>query len=634
MAGIDPTPPIKFTYKKLRTVAPQEIILDTTYEVIGNITTYNAPNWLKIIFLSKNGNLYSYRLTVDTAKAQNLAPGIYTVHPEFRFRAKIVFFVEKDVAIPCAVTLTVIDTIRLSLSPTVINFEYSVGGQVPGLNFLNVTTENSWSLVKDQSWITVNKTLGTGNTTVEIGANVAGLSVGNYSGTIQIDDGYDKKNVTVNLQVKGTNTSNDYLVFTPETIGVSVSHQEVVDIKKYFHLATSEASIIIVDVPWLVLDDENFAPGDNQSVGINVRNTESLDPGTYIGNVTAQSSFSSIKRQVLLTVNGVYLDGVEDNGFYFADDRKEVKMDSIIANSELILEYLTTVGNQLYPYTKKAPFFKGVGRSVLGGEAKNLIVPLDFTGDIITSVVKGADILNSRILAYDRIRNTTQQTLRRTYENVRVITGSSPKEDNWLTYMPKTIYSFPKGSIAFSFRADEPPENIQITGAVSANIAVEPIEGEVFTCFVNLSDYTLTKDDEIDIACGGFIVKIIIRAMEPETTTIVFLNEWNLPEIFNCSGFRENNIERDQTKARYFVDGKERQRILESRAPESYSVNTGFIYTQAEREWLAKILRSPKIWIWTNGRFEEVVCTTDRLRPYGTREFYNAYGLNFEKAYK
>lgn len=630
----NPAPPINLQYKKNRNAVSSESTLTPAngWPLASAITIQNIPNWLTVSLENIDGESRTYKFLVKTSFANNLSPGIHSQEIQFKYKADFGPGLV-DVTERVAVNLTVIDTIKLSVSPSVLNFVYTVGGQAPPLNFLNVTTENSWTIVKDQSWITLNKTSGTGNGTVEVGADVTGLAVGNYQGLIQINDGYDQKTVNVNLQVKGADTANDFLLIEPNSVQATINEGDAVEITKSFLVKSSEDFTIASDSAWLVPDDASLTAG-TRTVTFDIENTSGLTVGTYIGNLTITSNFSTVVGQVVLIVNEAIVDGVESNGFYYADDRDEIKLNSLIPDSELLLDYQTTVENEVFLYQKRAPFFKGVGKSLVGSEAKNLVKTRNFSTIIKTGVYRAIDVLNMRIDAYDKIKNSTEKTLRQTFTNVKVIPGATPSVPNRLSYIPGTINVVPNGIVAFSFKVSTPPTSIAISGSIIENIAVTGLTGDVFVCMVNLSQYSLVAGDVINVGCGGFIVKAQIVALEPEAIPVVFLNEWHCPEIFTCYGHLESTEEREQELTSFHSEGLEVTRVIESKRPEGHRLNTGWIYSDEEAKWLAKILRSPKTWLWSDGKFQEVICTNDRLRVYKTREYFKSYLLTFKNAQK
>jgi hypothetical protein len=74
----------------------------------------------------------------------------------------------------------------LTVSGTALSFAGTAGGANPAAQTATVSTTASWTAASNASWLTVSPGSGTGNGSLSIGANLAGLAVGNYTGTITV----------------------------------------------------------------------------------------------------------------------------------------------------------------------------------------------------------------------------------------------------------------------------------------------------------------------------------------------------------------------------------------------------------------------------------------------------------------
>jgi hypothetical protein len=158
------------------------------------------------------------------------------------------------------------------------------------------------------------------------------------------------------------------------------------------------------------------------------------------------------------------------------------------------------------------------------------------------------------------------------------------------------------------------------------------LAGGIYTCCVNLTDFDLVPGNVVNIRCGTHTVKVNIAATEPQHVKLAWINEWNCPEIFPCSGYLEITNESDQQIAKYAIEGKERSVVLDVSRPQKIKVNTGFIDTRAEVDWLHKILDAKLIYVEINGEWVEVVRAFKNLPFYETRNFLDSYELIFDKA--
>ncbi|KAF5424303.1 MAG: PEGA domain-containing protein [Candidatus Methanocomedens sp.] len=106
------------------------------------------------------------------------------------------------------VTLTFeVEMPELSVNPDPLDLDYGTmnEGNTDSRTFSilnNGSGTLEWNISTDQSWITVSPTSGTNSGEVTVTVNTAGLSLGNYSGTITIDsNGGEPKQVNMNLIV-------------------------------------------------------------------------------------------------------------------------------------------------------------------------------------------------------------------------------------------------------------------------------------------------------------------------------------------------------------------------------------------------------------------------------------------------
>ncbi|UOB16569.1 BACON domain-containing protein [Abyssalbus ytuae] len=622
--------PVVLNYKKNRYSTDK----DVTYKVIdirGTIQILNKPNWLNIVLLGVNTDAdpveYTYKFSVNTSISSTLQAGTYSQEITFKYKSTPFNFTIQE---KVNVVINVFNTILLNVSPSNLNFQYTIGGSVPGNSFLSITSENNWSIIKDQTWITLSKTSGSGNTSISVGVDVSGLTSGNYNGQILIDDGYNQKIVNVSLVVQGENTSDDYLIVSPESFQASETYGEIPSKLRQINIESSENYTIVSNVPWIQLSSSSGSSGIS-SVTATIINTEFLSIGNYNGVITVTTNYTVKTINVLLIINQAVINGIESNSFYFAEDRNKLSMSSSVPNSELYIEF-ETQASKFVTYNKTVPFFQGVGTAVIGLEAKNLIkenfIPVNITSGVINPVVP----MSMNIKAYDKPVNSMELTLRQEFSNLQFINGRSPIDINKINYLPQSINAVKDAIVMFSFIASEPPSEITLNGDLTETIAVSLPPSLIYTAILKLSDYTLLPGNKITISCSGFSVNINIIPSEPQHTRLIFFNEWQCPECITLTGYFEKSKDTDNITTVVAREGKDYTKTIDVREPEEYTVNTGYIYSKNEIEWISNILRSKKIWLEIDGEFTEVICTTRSMSVFKTRRFLNSYNLTFEKA--
>ncbi|MCX6584000.1 MAG: Ig-like domain-containing protein [Candidatus Aminicenantes bacterium] len=101
---------------------------------------------------------------------------------------------------------------KLDINRHRFNYGYIIDSASPtGAQAMIITNVGgktlNWLAVADQSWISLDKTSGTGDAVVQISAYPSGLAAGDYTGTIAVSDSAASNSpdlVTVNLKVKAT----------------------------------------------------------------------------------------------------------------------------------------------------------------------------------------------------------------------------------------------------------------------------------------------------------------------------------------------------------------------------------------------------------------------------------------------
>jgi hypothetical protein len=108
----------------------------------------------------------------------------------------------------------------LSLSTTQLDF----GSTLTNLTF-NISNSGSgnlnWSITSDKSWLTMNPTSGTNQSTVNIYVNCTGLSAGNYTGTLSATSTGGNANVYVTMAVPAPSNPTAVTLSSPTNITTS-----------------------------------------------------------------------------------------------------------------------------------------------------------------------------------------------------------------------------------------------------------------------------------------------------------------------------------------------------------------------------------------------------------------------------
>src|SRR5450631_872133 len=200
-------------------------------------------------------------------------------------------------------TVTASSNPSITLSPTSLNFSYTIGGSTPGAQSIGVTSSGtalSYTIAAaGGSWLSAS---GGGNTPGNISASVnpANLTAGTYNGTVTVTaSGASNSPQTVPVVLTVTSTSGATLQISPSfldfnfTIGGSNPNAQSITVNSSgtalnFTAASSGGS-------WLSASGSGTTPGKfSASV-----NPAGLSAGTYKGTVTITSPGASNSPQTV-----------------------------------------------------------------------------------------------------------------------------------------------------------------------------------------------------------------------------------------------------------------------------------------------------------------------------------------------
>lgn len=624
---------VALTYKKNFSAPFVFIVVD--YEVgSGYLNPESTPPWLKLIKQNDDteNKKLTYKVTVDTTAASNLAAGVYSANIELNERSYVSIFGGNYLAGPYFfdVSLKVIDTVRLSLTKQYFSFNYVIGDTSPGSQFMGITTENNWSITLDKPWATVSNANGSGNQTVFLGVNVDGLAPGIYEAGFNVDDGQNIKSGTITLLINGPTDENDYLDLSHTGLSFSEKLGEIPVSSANVKINSSLEVDITTETPWISLSNNSFPEGES-SLTISTQNTEALAVGSYRGSFKVQSGYSTRVVNILLRIVEIVTSGIESDGFYYAKDRNVLFLSTTAENSEALLEFSAFTNNNIRSYKKRIPFFDNAVESIIGLETNTLLKPAalpEFTSGIFVPIAP----IQLDINVFDKQVNSNSLTERSQFTNLNFINGRTPPVQDKLSYIPQRITTTRDGKVAFSFISEGQINNIMITGYVTQAIVVTKPAGRIFTAVVDLATLNLKPKDKIQISCGPVNIEVMIKEPDQETFQLIYLNEWDCPELINMDGSVEIIKENDSKTVTIAEAGKEISRIIEAKEPQSFRVTTGNIYSDKEVNWLSSIFGSRKMWLEINGERVEVVRTFSRLSVFKSREYNRNYSLTFDAA--
>lgn len=626
---------ITFNYKKYRPFNPVEYVVpdnSPAVEDFQDLQVKTLPNWLVVNNLTRfnDNNQYKYDASVNQSVANTLSPGIY--NGQLVITGTLVAVFRRGFTQKTDYTLVVLDTVQLSISPSVFVFEAVLGESNNNTSPLRITSENSWNAATTDSWITLTQTNGVGNGLLRVGVDTNGLSAGNYNGTIVINDGFGSITAQVTLKVQGVQNENDFLKVRPGSLDFVEKVGEPSVKAKSLELESSENYNVAKNQSWINLSATSGFDGFSQVVV--TTDIDSLPIGVYQGVITITSGDFVENVYVTLRVTDVTIQGIESNGFFYADDRNQLMITSSQDNTIADIDFEAYAENRITPFNKKIPFFRASATIFIGLETRNLLRPMMLRQLPGSKVISSYIPISYNFTVQEKQRFISQSIIRESYSNVRFINGKTPEIANRLTYLPAKITTTKDALIAISLLNDQILDEIIITGAVeqtitNSGIFITPVQ----TALIDLSDYpSLVPGDRINITTSGQSVDVLIKASEPEHTILAFENEWNLPEYFMLTGQLSITTKKGWLTSLQSLDGKERTYIFDAKKPVDFKVNTGWIYSQDEVDWLGKIFDSKLFYLIIDGEYIEVIPTISRFENRRTRKNLVSFDLTFTKA--
>lgn len=625
-----------FNYKKYRPSASQNVVnvYNENYTDWSGFSFIEVPKWLTVsnFTFSPESFQFSYDAAVNQRVANTLNPGVYTGVVRLKARAILLSRFDQEITVRYAFELNVIKTVQLDIKPTQFNFEV-VLGSTNSINFpLRITSENSWFMSRNQSWITLTQFSGVGNGLVRVGVDVNGLTAGNYTGDIILSDGYDGRTAQVTLIVKGAQNENEFLKIRPAILSFVEKQGAPATTTKSVTIESSNEYRVTSTKGWIIMGNTMGAAG---STAIDIStDTTGLSIGLYQGVIEVASGDFVENIYVNLRITDVKIMGLESDNLYYADDRNELIITSSQDNTIADIDFEVNTDNQMIPFNKKVPFYRAAANVLIGLETENLLRPNMLIQLPGTRVLSAYNPLRYDFRIKEKQRFIAQSEIRDAYTNVQFINGKTPEVTDRLTYMPTSIATTKDAVLALSVLQDTLATGITITGAVTDDLTntgffTTPIQ----TAIIDLNSYpTLSPGDRITISFGGQAVDVLIKSSEAQHTQLIFENEWNLPEYYMLTGELQISTKKGWRTAKQALRGKERTYIYDTQTPMNFKVNSGWVYSQQEVEWLAKIFHCKRFYLMIDGDYIEVIPSVSQFENRRTRKELISFDLNFKKA--
>ena len=639
--AFNPTP-INFNYKQYLPTFTQSVLYDPsgdfTSDSIVDLQLINMPPWLQyenLIWLSSE-NKISFILRIKESYAFTMAEGNYLKNIQVKGKRLIgsgPFYVTFTTG-NLPVTLQVQHTVLLTVSPTTLPFgTYIIGNPAPQNKTMQLQSEGNWSITNGQSWVTLSQTNGFGNATIIVGVNPAGLTVGQYEAILVIQDQIFTKQVVVTLTVTEGDTDEDYIYVSPNSLQFISELGEDNTTEKTVSIEASESWTAEASEDWLVLSASSGSSGVSTiTVTVDSDELTDLDVSYLAQIVFTAGSIQKIVYVELILVE-FFITGIESDTLYFADDRNKVTASNTSSNMFLVLDAVASNGQTNQPYQIEAPYRNGIASAVLGKEANVLLKSVVPTNSFTSRVQHTINPITVNFSAFNKNKFNDTLSVIASFQNVKFLTGKTPTVANKICYTPSVLHVSKNAVLSLSVLATSAPTDIEITGDVTQTISTS-ISNDVLTynAIINLAPMNLVAGNTINIVWADLDIDVIIVETPAESTRLAFENEWREYEFFECRGTISITPEGTQTTTQLQVEGEKHTKVVAIDKGVDYTINTGYLYTQAEVDWLERMLYAKRKFIYIDDQPIEIIMETKSIETYKTREYTKGYPLKFRKA--
>lgn len=273
-----------------------EITASSPTSFTASASTVSGGNWLSVSPTSGNANPTNTPLTI-TADATSLVQGTY--------HGTVTLTAGGGVVTQIPVTFTVSSAIgTISISPSTLAFTYAQNGALPAAQSVQITGSLSFTDSASTSgggtWLAVTPASGTGNTTLTVSVNPAGLALGTYNGTITVTPtGRASQTVAVTLTVVAVAT----LVATPNTLTFAYTVPNLAPAAQTVSVTSAGQAVTFTAVAassgWLSVTPTSGTTPATLSVSVNPAN---LGAGSYTGSITLSGGGGNLQLSIAVTV--------------------------------------------------------------------------------------------------------------------------------------------------------------------------------------------------------------------------------------------------------------------------------------------------------------------------------------------
>ena len=624
---------VDFTYKKTTTVPPGQLLEHThNFTESPTLVTEGLPSYLEFYDITTT----NLKVKVKASEADNLSVGLHSEVVSIKL-LDATFETPKEIFVGTfTINLTIEDTIVLSLSPITANFSFQLGGTTPINKSISIISENNWTISKTQAWTTLSKTTGSNSDTFEIGVVTTGLTAGNYTDTVTVDDGVTIKTIAVSFVVTDANTGSDYLYVNPNLIKFGFTIGGSIPPVKNIEINVSESWTASLSVSWLELSSSSGSSGV-QTITLGLKSGAALTAlikGDHTATVTITAGSLNKTVAVNLSVYEFTTEIPSNANLLFTEDNNIVKIASSRLDTYVRMALSTLYKNVNYSFDMKLPIHNGGASKRVGVVPKKIIGSQPLIGIADFSIFQPYNPIIVNLNLHETEYFTEVIAASTAVSNLKFITGKKPSE-RWLSDVAKTVYVTNSAILCFSVASyGAVVDEIFITGDVSIDIDVDSIitaEKEFYTVVLPISYLgVFDPGTEFKISLFGEELNIVIKEDGIDHSMVFWENQHNCFDSCEFSGEVTITPNYKRTVASFIKDEQTSiSKIIDKSNPIEYKINTGFINTIEEIQMINKMLDSDNIYLKTNNQIVQVIPKTSKIPIYKSTRELSDFTLTF-----
>lgn len=485
-------------YKYQTGLAQQNFVisdLGLDFEITYSIT--QVPSWLESVGLLYDASEDEIRFTLKVNENLVNTETFPATDYSATIRVNYNSFYTGPQYILIPVTMTVYETVFLTLNPTTLSFNYTIGNPLPQNQTIGLTTESSdnWVVSANQSWVNLLTENGQGNGIISLGVDPSGLTVGQYQAIITVNGNAATEYATVILNVNEGDTETDFLYINPSNMQF-ISELGVPNLTtKNLTVEASHAWTAVSSDSWLVVSSSGDDAG-NYNLTVSVDSDDLTDTTiSYLGQITLSCQGIQKIVYVELILVEFLMDGLMSEGLYFSDDRNKLTVTNVYSNMYLQLHAVASTGQENVPYILEAPYSNGYANALIGMETNFMLKSVGALTSLFSGVRNRIRPITINLKAYNKNKFSGATSLINTFFGLKFLTGKTPEIENKLCYVPETIFMSKKGIVSLTALAQSALSTVTTTAYAEA---LNEVGGEFDVDVVNFAGDVVAGPVDVD----------------------------------------------------------------------------------------------------------------------------------------